>query len=79
MYNSLDVGKFCAALMVVAIHAHPYDKIECGDVILDVFLRLAVPFFFITSSFLFFKKEPHINHLLHYVKRIFQCGDKFPT
>lgn len=69
-YNSLDLGKFVAALMVVAIHTHPLEGTIIGDVIRDVFLRLAVPFFFITSSFLFFRKDPVFKDLLHYIKRI---------
>lgn len=68
-YNSLDLGKFIAALLVVAIHANPFSGIV-ETIIIGGFARLAVPFFFIVSSFLFFLRNPDSKALLHFLKRL---------
>lgn len=70
-FNALDVGKFVAALLVVAIHANPFEHMGAfGEMMNSCILRLAVPFFFLSSSFLFFRRTPHWGGVLHYVKRI---------
>ena len=57
-YNAIDVMKFIMAFLVVMIHKpifspeHPFAKYISEEVI----AALAVPFFFIVSSFLCFKK-----------------------
>ena len=64
-----DVMKLILVLMVAAIHCTLYPQI------LYPWLRLAVPLFFITSSYFFFKKqsmllpEQKMEHLKKYVKR----------
>ena len=59
-FTGIDYLKFVAALMVVAIHSGtPY--------YLEVVFRVAVPFFFISSSFLFWYKK---KDLLGFVKRM---------
>lgn len=68
-YNSLDLGKFIAALFVVAIHAHPFSGLV-ETIMIYGFARLAVPFFFIVSSFLFFRRNPVGKDLLHFLKRL---------
>lgn len=68
-YNSLDIGKFIAALFVVAIHANPFSGL-LKTILIGGFARLAVPFFFIVSSFLFFSRNPDGKALLHFLKRI---------
>lgn len=57
-YNSIDLAKFFMAFCVIAIHTQPL--VNCNnDFILSIYdsiVRLAVPFFFITSGFLLEKK-----------------------
>lgn len=58
-YYAIDITKFIMAVCVVAIHTHPfysYETISSWFPYLQTFFSNAVPFFFITSSFLFFKK-----------------------
>ncbi len=68
-YNAtLDIAKLIFALLVVAIHTEPFGFSFLLDKGLGMITRLCVPFFFVTSSFLFFKKD---SEPLKYVKRIF--------
>lgn len=80
-YGILDVAKFISALLVVAIHCAPLIQISepANFVLVQIFARLAVPFFFLTSGWLFFRKiNPHkgwkdpenVKALGHYWKRI---------
>lgn len=61
-YNGLDLGKFLMAILVVAIHTGPL--INCkNEMVLRIYSNinsLAVPFFFITTSWLFFVKRTDI-------------------
>lgn len=57
-YNSLDICKILMAICVVAIHTHPLE--HCATIIVnniyDSFVRMAVPFFFLSSGFLLAQK-----------------------
>lgn len=57
-YEMIDILKFIFAIFVVGIHTHimsnPKDTYQWY--ILHIFFRMAVPFFFIASGFLFGKK-----------------------
>ena len=57
-WNSLDICKLLMALCVVAIHTHPleYCTIPLVNNIYDSFVRMAVPFFFLSSGFLLAQK-----------------------
>lgn len=67
-YNSIDLFKFIAAILVVAIHTHPFGENPDVDYYFTCFCRIAVPFFFITTSFFFFRKaKPDIKA---YTKRL---------
>lgn len=66
-YTGLDVGKFLAALLVLTLHVHPLSANASGDFWLSCLCRIAVPFFFITSSYLFYKRGGDIRK---YVFRI---------
>ena len=66
-YNSLDLMKIIASILVVAIHAEPLNGLS-KDIVIDVFARVAVPFFFITSSFFFFKGYHDKQALLRYIR-----------
>lgn len=65
-YN-LDIMKFILSIFVVLIHA------EVDLVVLTPFLRIAVPLFFITSSYFFFRKFNSSNDrktlTLNFLKR----------
>lgn len=67
--NSLDIAKFVAAILVVAIHANPFRGVA-NTVIIEGFARLAVPFFFIASAYLFFRRNPDAKALRHFARRI---------
>lgn len=56
-YRGIDLAKFVMALLVVAIHAGFFTDIDGGAafVIIQVFARMGVPFFFIASGFFFSK------------------------
>lgn len=68
-YNSMDVAKMAAAVFVVAIHSQPFTGLT-KDIVIDVFARLAVPFFFMASAFLFFRKPADGNRVRGYVRRL---------
>lgn len=67
--NALDLAKILFAFVVVGMHQPPV----AGDVRIFSWLwmgRLAVPFFFITSAFLFFLRNPGPAQLQRYVGRM---------
>lgn len=57
-YNSLDICKLLMAFCVVAIHTHPLEHCTISIVndIYNSFVRMAVPFFFLSSGFLLAQK-----------------------
>ena len=75
-YNMIDVMKLIMSFLVVMIHkplissSHPFPKFILEEVI----CAAAVPFFFITSSFLFFKRIEKENNgrksFISYEKRL---------
>ncbi len=69
IYNpSLDVGKFIAAIFVVCLHSRPFYGTPF-DYVLNLFFVMAVPFFFCTSSYLFYSRK---GSLIKYIKRLLQ-------
>lgn len=82
-YGILDIAKFISALLVIAIHCAPFIEVnEAFNLFyVQVIARLAVPFFFTASGWLFFRKinpkhgmhdEENKAAFKHYWKRIFQ-------
>ncbi len=79
-YYAVDIAKFVFAFIVVAAHMSPFGSFTAtGDVLLiQGIARIVVPFFFLTSSFLFFSKmqpdilkgAPSVRSLWRYVERI---------
>lgn len=80
-YYALDIAKFISAFLVICIHCGPLlDVSETGNfVLVQIIARLAVPFFFVTSGFLFFRKidlkrewndYENKTKLKHYVVRL---------
>jgi len=72
----LDIMKFVCAFLVVAIHLSPLSDISnCGNYILvECIARIAVPFYFVSSGFLLFRKVSfecyNIKILFDYAKKI---------
>ncbi len=56
-YDTIDLMKVILAFLVVALHQQPF--LEGYEVLRSV-ARLAVPLFFITSGFFFFKKQKQL-------------------
>ena len=70
-YNSIYVFKFLAAIMVVAIHTNPFFDYPVFNFIITSLCRIAVPFFFVFSSFIFFKtKNEKGKNIIDFLKRI---------
>lgn len=67
--NSLDLAKFIASIFVVAIHANPF-RGTFNTIVIEGYARFAVPFFFITSAYLFFRRSPQKADLRHFAWRI---------
>ncbi|GGB51904.1 hypothetical protein GCM10011409_31870 [Lentibacillus populi] len=66
--DTLDFIKFFAIFFVVAIHSGTLKGVELGavqgddvDFAIDTFARFAVPFFFVTSGYLFMQKMKDIQ------------------
>ncbi len=74
-YRLLDVMKFLMAIFVIAIHRSPFST-ENGMqfFIINVLVRVAVPFFFAASGFLFHEKlirsKTQKSACLSYLKRL---------
>lgn len=80
-HASIDVAKFIAAILVVAIHVPPFESNTLGSWITDRVARLAVPLFFSISGALFFGKirftngkiarcQENVRRLQKYLKRL---------
>lgn len=80
-YYAIDVAKFISAFLVVCIHTGPLLDInkDANFVLVQIIARLAVPFFFVASGFLFFRKiditrewndYENLKALRHYIGRL---------
>ena len=77
-YNAIDLIKFLMALCVVAIHTSVIKEpaILEYSTALDIFTRMAVPFFFMSSSFFLFRKTKDIplrekrDRINRYIRRM---------
>ena len=68
-FNSIDIAKLVASLLVVAIHTGPVTGLGY-TLLIDWLARMAVPFFFVVSAFFFFGKGVGTRKLLHYERRM---------
>lgn len=81
-YTNLDIAKFGMALLVILIHARPFEGSApiANFLVSDVIARVAVPVFFTISGFLFFRKleytdgkvkccHANLQQLFCYIKR----------
>ena len=72
-YKGIDLVKFIMAILIVTIHAQPFTSVNenLNQIVVDCIARLAVPFFFISSGFLLFRKEGNEwNHVKRYCLRM---------
>lgn len=80
-YTAIDIAKYISAWLVVCIHTFPLVNVSpaANMVLIQAVCRIAVPFFFTTSAFLFFCKiDPSKGmgdpankaHLAHYLRRL---------
>lgn len=80
-YNGIDYAKFICAILVICVHTGPLLSINenANFFLVQIISRIAVPFFFVSSSFFFFKKldygvglqeEGNINLLKDFILRI---------
>lgn len=55
--SSIDIFRYICAIMVIAIHTHPFMEIseKCGYVFTQITPRIAVPFFCGCRIFLYSK------------------------
>ena len=78
-YNGLDLFKFIMAVFVVILHAHPMQDISYNwDYAVSYGTRMRVPFFFMVSGFLLYRKMnldaldmPKIKKYLGHVFRLY--------
>lgn len=70
-YSRIDICKVIAALFVISIHTDPLATYSEGlnFIVTRIFGRLAVPFFFVSAGYFFFK-NPSPKKLYGYSKKI---------
>lgn len=75
-YHGIDLAKFIMAILVVTLHMNPFAKISASldYMIAQGITRVAVPYFFVASSFLLFRKmsldEINVQKVRKYIKHI---------
>ena len=70
---SIDIFRFVCAIMVVAIHTHPFADVnkELGYIFTQIIPRIGVPFFFAVAGFFYTQKlEKGQESFLPYIKRL---------
>ena len=79
-YNGFDIAKFIMAIFVVTLHAHPLLDISfnLNYAVTNGLTRVAVPYFFMASGFLLFRKMsfheldmPRIKKYLIHIFRLY--------
>lgn len=78
-YAAVDIARYVSALLVVAVHTYPFLEIseEFNTLFIATVCRLAVPFFFTSSGYFFFRKltgshEKDVKKLRRHLFRIFR-------
>ena len=77
-YKSLDFAKFICAILIVVLHTAPFSSYSkaLSFAFRNIVTVIAVPFFFVTSGFLAFKKldsigkEQRKGYIFNYLKRL---------
>ena len=82
-YDMIDVFRLICSILIMIVHISPFSNCETpsvisyvGSLINDFAGTIAVPFFFVTSGFLLFKRTTpdhlDVGYILRYIKRIFR-------
>lgn len=77
-FYAIDLAKFICAILVVSIHVPlgNYGIVKYFDHGVHYFARLAVPFFFMSTGFLLFRKidqeEPNLKYIWKYCLKLFR-------
>lgn len=78
-YNGFDIAKFVMAILVVIIHGHPLSDISfnLNYAVVSGVAKVAVPYFFMASGFLLFRKMSSLydldwGRIKHYLIHIFR-------
>ncbi|MCF0105903.1 MAG: acyltransferase family protein [Holdemanella sp.] len=76
-YVSIDIAKYVAVLLVICVHTFPLVEISSllNTYWIQTICRLAIPFFFASAGFFFFRKwdeDPEVNkrNLIRFEKRV---------
>lgn len=73
LYQAVDIFKWIAALLVASMHSAPFIQNETANYYFTCFCRIAVPFFFLFSSFIFFKKQGDITSFVKRLLLLYLC------
>ena len=69
-YRFIDVFKLFCSFLIIGIHVAPFFDFGILDSAFGLLTRIAVPFFFVSSSFFLFKKEFSWKRIGNYCKRM---------
>ena len=69
-YRFIDIFKFICAFLIIGIHTSPFQEIGILNNAFGVLTRIAVPFFFVSSSFFLFRKDFSWKRIAGYCKRM---------
>ena len=69
-YRFIDIFKIFCSFLIVGIHSEPFAEFGILDSAFGMLTRIAVPFFFVSSSFFLFKKEFSWKRIGNYCKRM---------
>lgn len=77
-YNMIDLIKYICAILVIVVHVNPF--LEMGEVYnfvaINIFGRIAVPFFFIANGY-FFAKSYQKKGMSYFKKYLFNITKKY--
>lgn len=69
----IDIAKFLCAILVVCIHTHPLQYGTTIDYYFNCFCRIAVPFFFVSSSYFYFTRGGDIKKYIRRLLILYAC------
>ena len=69
-YRFIDIFKFFCAFLIIGIHTSPFQEIGLLNNAFGMLTRIAVPFFFVSSSFFLFRRDFSWKRIANYCKRM---------
>lgn len=74
--NSIDIFRLYCAILVVAIHTHPFTELneQVGFFVTNIMTRVAVPFFFSVSGFYYYEnlKKRGVKAFAYTLRKLFK-------